>query len=109
MLVLRAGKVIEHRALGDDTGADANERRVRITLAAPHAGWREALAVITGARLIEAGDDDALLAIAGGAPEQACVLREIINTGAAVASYAEETENLHQSYLRTVQPGARLT
>lgn len=109
MLVLRAGKVIEHRALVHHGGHGeiTNERQVRITLAEPHPGWREALAAVTGTRVIEAGDTDALLAVTGGATEQARVLRELVNAGAAVMSYAVETENLHQSYLRTVQPGER--
>ena len=112
--MLRGGKVIEHRALGNQgqpggDGANTHERRVRVTLAAPHAGWRDTLAAIAGSRVIEASDADALLSIADGAAEQARVLREIISAGAAVTSYAEETENLHQSYLRTVQPDARPT
>jgi ABC-2 type transport system ATP-binding protein len=107
MLVLRAGKVIEHRALGV-TGALVNERHVRITLAAPRPQWRATLAAIAGAQVIEAGDRDALLAIQGDAGEQARVLRELIAAGMPVARFAEETENLHQSYLRTVQPHERL-
>ena len=37
---------------------------------------------------------------------QARVLRDLVSAGAPLASFAEETENLHQSYLRTVQPEA---
>jgi ABC-2 type transport system ATP-binding protein len=103
MLVLRAGKVIEHRSLGD-TGSASNEHHVRVTLAAAHAGWRETLDAVAGVRVIEAGERDALLSIAGDAHEQAHVLRELITAGAPVAGFVEETENLHQSYLRTMQP-----
>lgn len=106
MLVLRSGKVIEHRALGI-TGASVNERHVRIALAAPHPQWNATLSAIAGAQVIEAGDRDALLAIQGDAGEHARVLRELIAAGMPVARFAEETENLHQSYLRTVQPHER--
>lgn len=106
MLVLRAGKVIEHRALGN-TGASADERTVRVTLAAPHAHWRATLDALTGARVIEAGEHDALLSIQGSAPGQAAVLRALIEAGAPVAGFAEESENLHQSYLRTLQPDTK--
>ena len=103
MLVLRAGKVIEHRLLGN-TRASVNERHVRITLAAPHANWRATLDAIANVRVIEAGERDALLSINGDAHEQARVLRELIAADLPVAGFAEETENLHQSYLRTMQP-----
>lgn len=106
MLVLRAGKVIEHRLLGN-TSASVNERHVRVTLAAPQANWRSTLDAIAHVRVIEAGERDALLSIDGDAHEQARVLRELIAAGAPVAGFAEETENLHQSYLRTMQPEAR--
>ena len=109
MLVLRAGKIIEHRPLGiaGNGGTRANERHVRVTLAAAHAHWRETLDAIASARVIEAGERDALLSIQGDAVEQARVLRELISAGAPVASFVEETENLHQSYLRTMQPDTR--
>jgi ABC-2 type transport system ATP-binding protein len=107
MLVLRAGKVIEHRALGN-TGASVNERHVRIALAAPHPQWNQTLAAISGAQVIEAGDHGALLAVQGDDGEQARVLRELVAAGMPVARFAEETENLHQSYLRTVQPHEKL-
>lgn len=106
MLVLRLGKVIEHRALGH-AGISASERHVRVTLAAAYAQWRETLEAIAGTRVIEAGERDALLSIQGDAGEQARVLRALISAGAPVASFVEETENLHQSYLRTMQPDAR--
>jgi len=109
MLVLRAGRIIEHRPLGiaGNAGTAANERHVRVTLAATHAHWREMLDAIAGARVIEAGERDALLSIQSNDGEQARVLRELISAGAPVASFVEETENLHQSYLRTMQPDTR--
>ena len=113
MLVLRAGKMIEHRALhgNADANADGGERSVRVTLAAAQAHWRETLDAIAGVRVIDADERSALLAIRSqaGAGEQARVLRALIDSGVPVSSFAEETENLHQSYLRTVQPGARPT
>ena len=106
MLVLRSGKVIEHRPLrhAGGTGTPTNERHVRVTLASPHANWHETLAAMPGARTIEVGERDALLSIPGDATDLANVLRELMAAGMPVASFAEETENLHQSYLRTVQP-----
>jgi len=106
MLVLRGGCVIEHRPLRIASAADAatETRRVRVTLAGVHAPWRDTLAAVAGVHVLDADERGALLSIAGGTGEQARVLRELITAGAPVAGFAEETENLHQSYLRTVQP-----
>ncbi|MEQ1776786.1 MAG: ABC transporter ATP-binding protein, partial [Burkholderiales bacterium] len=112
MLVLRGGKILEHRPLGGNAGAATQERHVRVRLAGAHAGWRDLLAATAGVRVVEASDSDALIAVHAGvsadaAGEQARVLRELVAAGVPVASFAEETENLHQSYLRTVDPQAR--
>jgi ABC-2 type transport system ATP-binding protein len=112
MLVLRAGRLIEHRPLrnagNSGHGAAAEEAcRVRVTLAVAPAHWRETLEAMAGVRVIETGERDALLAMRDDAGEQARVLRELMTAGVAVASFAQEHENLHQSYLRTMQPDAR--
>lgn len=112
MLVLRGGKILEHRPLGGNAGAATQERHVRVRLAGAHAGWRDLLAATAGVRVVESSDSDALIAVHAGANEdaasqQARVLRELVAAGVPVASFAEETENLHQSYLRTVDPQAR--
>jgi ABC-2 type transport system ATP-binding protein len=101
MLVLRTGKIIEHRAL-NDTPVDG--RRVRVTLASANSDWHTGLVAIAGVRVLEATDGGALLAISGGELERARVLRELVVSGVQVAGFAEETENLHASYLRTVKP-----
>jgi len=104
MLVLRAGKIIEHRALASVT---ADGQRVRVTLANANTDWQASLANISGVRVIEANPDGGLLAITGNANDQARVLRELVMAGVDVSDFAEETENLHESYLRTVRPEAR--
>jgi ABC-2 type transport system ATP-binding protein len=106
MLVLRGGRVVEHRPLSG-TVSETGTQHIRVKLARPHEPLQDALTALSGIRVMECNALDALLAIAGGAAEQAEVLRALVNAGVPVAEFAEEHENLHQSYLRTVQPHAR--
>lgn len=99
MLVLRNGRVIEHRPLA---GAPTEGRRIRVTLAHTHEQWRATLHATVGVRVIEAQDRGALITFTGNAEEQARVLRQWVAADIPVASFAAEQENLHDSYLRTV-------
>ena len=116
MLVLRGGRMIEHRALAGQSGqvsgqqagqADATARRVRVGLIAPAPDLAALLADFTAAQVLENTDRQALLALHGTDAVQAELLRVLIQRGLAVTSFVEERENLHASYLRTVSaPGA---
>ena len=101
MLVLRTGRIVEHRPL---SGQAADGRRVRIGLARAHEHWSAVLGAIPGVHVVESGERHALIALAGDETEQARVLRDLVAAGVPVASCVEEHENLHESYLRTVQP-----
>ena len=100
MLVMRGGRIIEHRALAE---AIAGGRRVRVTLAQEQENWQTALTSIEGVTLVESTNRGALLSVAGGATDLARLLRWLIEANIPVAAFAEESENLHDSYLRTVQ------
>lgn len=105
MLMLRGGKVIEHRPLaGASAAAQSGEQSIRLRLARPHDALPGILANLADLRVIECHSLDALLAIPGNADHQARVLRALINADVPVSAFHEEHENLHQSYLRSVQP-----
>ncbi len=104
MLVLRAGEVVEHRAL--EGGADPGQRRVRLRLAAPAPGLADALAALAGVRVIEAGELEAVIACGGDDVAQAAILAALLAAGLPVAEFAADRENLHDSYLRTVRAGS---
>jgi ABC-2 type transport system ATP-binding protein len=99
MLVLRGGRILEHRALGE---APAGGRRVRVTLAEAREDWSATLTGMAGVSVAESHALGAILAIAGDDADQARVLRQLIEAGVPVAAYAADSENLHDSYLRTV-------
>jgi len=100
MLVLRSGKVIEHRPLNS---VMATGHRVRVELAGPVAGWHERVGAIVGVRVLEADAHAGTLMVAGDSTEQAAVLKRLVDTGLPVAGFHAERENLHDSYLCTVR------
>ena len=100
MLVLREGRVIEHRALAP--GA-SEEHRVRVGFARAVPDLAQKLAGVESMRLLALEEREALIAVAGGEGAQALVLRALIARELPVASYAPEREDLHASYLRTVR------
>ena len=100
MLVLRAGRIIENRALHDGSQP---RRRIRIELAEPAAGLRAQLASFGGVAIIEAGERGALIDLAGGPLEQARLLSSLAAAGLPVITYGELREDLQASYLRTMR------
>ncbi len=103
MLVLRAGRVVEGRALREKS---APRRRMRLALAAPVAGLRERLAAAVVAAIVDADESGALLELEGGPEAQARLLAGLVASGLPVCAFAEEREDLQASYLRTVQERA---
>lgn len=99
MLVMRAGRVIENRALHP---AAQERRRVRIELAAADPRLRAILQAVPELTLIESDEHAAIVELRGGAPEQARLLAGLVAAGLTVSRFAEEREDLHASYMRTV-------
>ncbi len=102
MLVLRGGRIIEHRPLAG-AQAQTGGQHIRVRLARAHAGLQDALSTLTGVQVIDCNTLDVLLDIQGGADAQSSVLCALVTAGVPVSSFNEEHENLHQSYLRSVQ------
>lgn len=100
MLVLRGGRLIEHRALGASPATA--RRQVRVGLAAPAADLAGVIAAIPNARLLESNCTEALLEITGDDQAEVGVLRTLVERGLPVCAFSPQRENLHASYLRTV-------
>ena len=99
MLVMRQGRIIESKALGESV---PGAQLVHVAFAREVPGLAQALGSMAGVRVVEAGASDATLEIAGDRGRQGEVLRELVLAGLPVSAFAEARENLHQSYLRTV-------
>ena len=102
MLVLRAGRIIENRAVRE---AAPRHRRVRIEIAEPHPAFRERIAQFNGAVILDARERSATVELAGGPAEQAGLLAHLVAGGIRVCAFAETHEDLQTSYLRTVREG----
>jgi ABC-2 type transport system ATP-binding protein len=107
MLVLRGGRLVEHRPLSEAAPGQA-ARQVRVALAHAVANWPGALSPLlpAGARLLESSETDALLVLPGDAAASAALLRALVLAGLPVAAFAEERQNLPESYLRSVHAAA---
>ncbi len=99
MLVMRQGRIIENKALAD---TQAGARAVHVSLARAATGLRETLGALDGVRVLEVQEREARIEVTGDAEAQGAVLRALVLANLPVSGFAEERENLHQSYLRTV-------
>jgi ABC-2 type transport system ATP-binding protein len=103
MLVLREGRLVEHRALDRAAGTqEAGLRRIRIALASPDSALAEKLRAQPGVTVLESDAMAALISWSGDAGAQALLLRALVESGLAVSGFVELRENLHDSYLKTV-------
>ena len=104
MLVLRAGRVVEHRALEGQPGAAA--QRLRVALAAADGRLAGFLAARPGVSGVAAGGAGAAFRWQGDAAGRAALLRSLLDAGFAVTAFDEDArENLNDSYLRSVGEG----
>jgi ABC-2 type transport system ATP-binding protein len=104
MLVLRGGRVVEHREIR--AAAPGQSRRLRVSLAAPDP---RLAAVLEGAGASHVAMEaaGAQFEWTGDAAGQALLLRALVEAGLPVASFEPVRENLHDSYLETVAPSGR--
>ena len=104
MLVLRGGKIIEHRSLvGVAPGLDAAElRRIRIGASREQTDLHTRLTSIDGIEIIESSNNEVVITMTGNINAQVELLRTLINSGLPICNFSSERENLHTSYLRTV-------
>ena len=108
MLVMRGGRIVESRSLGEANGT-AGRILVRTVVAdggAMLAGRiGSAIAALSNIELLRCDDSsgEAMFALPADALTRAALLRTLIEAGLAVVSFADERENLHESYLRTMK------
>jgi len=102
MLVMQAGKVIEHRPLHSHTPTG---QQVRVELATPVTGWQAHALSCVGVQVLTADARGGSLRVPGDATAQAAVLHTLVMAGLPIATFYVERENLHDSYLRTVRAG----
>jgi ABC-2 type transport system ATP-binding protein len=100
VMILREGRVVEHRALVEP---EATRRVLRVTLSHPVPELWEKLADDARVANLLGEDTEASFEFLGDAVEQQALLRCWIEQGLPICSFGEEKKNLQDAYL------ARLT
>ena len=107
MLVLRAGRILEHRALtggGHPAGSDEPPpRRLQLRLARPDARLSQALAGLPGFEPVEATEQEAHGVFRGDDAALAAALATLIAAGLPVCECATQAERLQDAYLAAVR------
>lgn len=113
MLVMRGGRIVESRAL-EGAVAAAGRIRVRAVVAHPEPALAErvhaALTPLAQVELLTCDNEQAVFALPADAAARVTLLQALVQAGIPVVAYTDERENLHESYLRTMQsavPAAR--
>lgn len=99
MLILREGRLIEHRAL--DTNLESRSR-MEIDIVGEDVRLIETLAGHDRISALERCEHGWRFVFAGGASDRAALLRTLVDLGLEVSSFAPVTEDLQQSYLRSI-------
>jgi ABC-2 type transport system ATP-binding protein len=94
--------IVDHgRIAGGETIAPKGVARLRIGLAASHAGLKDFL-IAHGAEILDAKEDRALVGLAGGSAERAALLAALVREGFAVSEFAEDVRALEEVYFAQV-------
>jgi ABC-2 type transport system ATP-binding protein len=108
MLILRDGRLVDHRPVGPSAGAGDDTGTARMVVRLSAADERLG-AVLEGAEAVEAVTLDgtwARFAFSGGAEEQRQLLRRLVEAGLPVCGFAMEQENLQETYLARLRQEA---
>lgn len=107
MLVMRGGKLVESRSLIESSAFSGRiSLRAGFAAAVNAAQLQAAFAVVSGVELMECDAGQALFRVAPDPANRVALLKALVQAGLPVSSFADERENLHQSYLKTMHTAA---
>jgi ABC-2 type transport system ATP-binding protein len=99
MLIMRHGRIVEHVPL-EQKYADAV--RIRLRLCAPYENLQQCLEGEAGVTELQLDGDGALFRYAGDEQARHAMLCRLINRGVPVSAFAEQSVNLQDAYLQTL-------
>jgi ABC-2 type transport system ATP-binding protein len=102
MLVLRSGRVVEHRPL-EGRRIEGETRTLRVVVAQGDPRLAAMLAAEPLARVVAADERSATFAWTGDEASQAALLRRLVEAGLAPLRFEDASPDLNASYLRSVQ------
>lgn len=108
MLVIRDGRILDHRPITAEQVGD--HVRVRVTLEMPDDRLGQVLAAEVDLRHISIEGPTASFEMPASRSKQAALLRRLVEAGLAVAEFAVERESLEEVYLKQVKaaPGGKI-
>lgn len=101
MLTVDGGRILGFTPIGAES--TTAERMLSISLSAPYPDLRELLANASNVRVESVTHLEAVIAFSGGQEEQAVLLRTLIQGGAPVLGFAEETRSMQEIYLAQLE------
>ena len=98
MIIMRDGRIVDQQRLGVN---DAEMRRLRLDLAAPHPALLSKLLAMPNVSQVAIAEDErsATLLFSGGLAEQHALLRALVEGDVAVAGLREDRAGLQDAYL----------
>jgi ABC-2 type transport system ATP-binding protein len=104
MLILRDGRVVEHRALGSGAAPD-EAAEITVTLAEPDPRLLALLAAAPGVSGLQPAPEGARFRLAGGLDRRRALLRALVEAGLPVAGFEAARTGLQEAYLARVRGG----
>ena len=96
LMIIRQGRVVEHRALAAEV---QTRRTLRVLLAQPVEGLEERLQQTEGVERVKAGSSEASFEFSADPRAQHELLRRWISEGLPICAFREEKTNLQEAYL----------
>jgi len=101
MLVLRAGKIVSHEVVAKQV--DTVEVLIRVSLARPDERLGSLLAETAGVSEVQLEAGVVLFRFSGDELARHQLLRQLLDQGVPVSSFAEQERNMQQAYLASVR------
>ena len=99
-LVLKAGRVVEHRSIAPIPGAAASQLELRLASPVPDLGAK--LSAVAGLSHIEVDGERVRCRFAGDPAARHQLLRQLLELGLPICGLSEVTTDMQASYLASV-------
>ena len=104
MLVLREGRILAHDPIEQKALATV---RLRLSLAGPASGLQRLLSGLPGVSDVEGDDESAVFSFCGDVAARHHLLKNLLDQGLPVCTFAEQQRNMQSAYLESVRSQGR--
>jgi ABC-2 type transport system ATP-binding protein len=103
MIILKKGRVVSHESITDD--GPSSWTSIRLTIAGPAEALVTALDSKNGVSEVRVEENEAVFNFSGDASGRHKLLKELLNDGLKIDSFAEEKINIHDQYISRMKDG----